>query len=645
MAVCRLIGTCLLLAVIAGNAAAAMYPAAGATMNPEARLLYSQAEAAIAAGDWQRFEQLRAQLDEYPLALYLDYQRLDSRLRQVPGDKARLFLETSADTPLQLRFKGRYLRQSGKDERWDDLLAVTDSLPNTTDLQCYYYLARLAQGDSVVAWQGARDLWAYGKSQSNACDPLFKAWIDNGQIDDEAVWQRQLLAFDARHQGLMIYVGDLGSEQLQSWTEQLLAVYRRPHTLATIGLPAYDPRSLDIYTRGLARYARVDANRALGLWLRLLPKHNFSTTQMLQVQDALAWQTLRDGATKNRHWLDQYLAGRGNMKLLEARLRLAIRQSDWTALLEMSVYLDESTGQLTAWRYWNAHASAATGQALQAVASWKELAAERDYYGFLAAEKLALPYQLNNKPLLFTNADPNIVGAVAVQRTGELMYHGKLREARSEWNYLLPRVVTADRAALSHHARQQGWYRFAIDAAIEAQAWDALELRFPQPYTDFFQDYGQRYGVPDTELLSIARRESAFFSHARSEAGARGIMQLLPSTARRAARSLGQQALASDLYQVDANIALGGAYYRQLLDAYDNNRVLSLAAYNAGPQRVRRWLRETDKTLDVYQWVETIPFPETRSYVQAVLAYNVVYDRLRQGQQKVFLASEIEASY
>lgn len=609
------------------------------------RTLYTEADAALDAREWSDYDRFRQQLTDYPLAIYLDYRRLDSRLRHVKSGQASSFLSASAGTPLELRFKDRYLRRSGKDRRWQDFLSVAPSTPASIDLQCYYYRAQLASGDSEQAWSGARKLWIHGDSRPDACDPLFQAWQQTGTMDDDAVWKRQLLAFEARRQGLMKYAARQGSEALAPWSERLLTVYRYPRKLAGMNLPPQQAYSLDILAYGTQRMARVDPAKARRDWETMQGSHVFTTAQKRMVGDAIAWRTLFDRIDANLPWLDQYLVDRGDAKLVETRLRLAIRLSDWKGLLSLSGYLPEARSSATVWRYWRAHARHQIGPTAQAKAEFRLLAMDRDYYGFLAAEQLGLPYQLNNKPLSLPAKPLPIVSGEAVSRTGELLYHDLPRDARSEWLYLLSRAKDSERVALAGHASDQGWYRFAIDAAIEARQWDALGVRFPQPYAETFQDYGKRYGIPDTELVSIARRESAFFSHAQSGAGARGLMQLLPSTAKRTARSLGQYNLSADLYQVEANIALGGAYYRQLLDSHGDNRVLSLAAYNAGPHRVKSWLKDTGKTMDVYQWVETIPFRETRDYVQGVLAYNVVYDRLRNGSQSLFRDVELAMRY
>jgi len=125
--------------------------------------------------------------------------------------------------------------------------------------------------------------------------------------------------------------------------------------------------------------------------------------------------------------------------------------------------------------------------------------------------------------------------------------------------------------------------------------------------------------------------------------GARGLMQVMPSTARSmAAKQHFRYRGDESLYQPDTNITLGATYYSELMQRYERNRVKALAAYNAGPSRVRRW---SSGALPIDQWVDSLPFGETREYVQAVLAYTVIY-RTRSGVATSLLsASERAAQY
>ena len=137
--------------------------------------------------------------------------------------------------------------------------------------------------------------------------------------------------------------------------------------------------------------------------------------------------------------------------------------------------------------------------------------------------------------------------------------------------------------------------------------------------------------LPLQWLFAIARQESAFMPDARSQVGALGLMQLMPDTARQVARGLRTKISADQLLQPATNIRLGSAYLSDLLERYDGNRILATAAYNAGPKRISSLLKSQTTALPADVWVETLPFKETREYVQSVLAFSVIYgERLGQ---------------
>jgi soluble lytic murein transglycosylase len=131
----------------------------------------------------------------------------------------------------------------------------------------------------------------------------------------------------------------------------------------------------------------------------------------------------------------------------------------------------------------------------------------------------------------------------------------------------------------------------------------------------------------------ITRQESSFDKSAVSFAGARGMMQLMPGTAREQAGKMG---MAYDYYRLTSdpayNVSLGSAYYARLLNIWGGNHVLAVASYNAGAGNVRKWVNAygdpRQPGTDVVRWIERIPFTETRGYVQRVLENSVVYDRL-----------------
>lgn len=609
---------------------------------------YGEATAAIRRGGWSDFEQLRSGLDNYPLAIYLDYYKLSGRPARVRPAEARRFIGLSHDTPLPNRFLGVYLQRAGKDRRWKDFLEVMPTEPNSIELKCYYFRAKLSAGDKLAAWEGAERLWVYGKSRPKECDPLFTAWLKAGELSDEVVWARLLEAFGARQKSLMTYVARKGSAKLKPWSDKLLAVYSRPDRMQRQALPVSSPYSSDIASYGVAYLARYNPEKALQYWLAYQDQLSFDPAQVNRAEYAIALRSLYNKTEQHIAWLEQALVRLNDDKLVEIRLRWALGERDWPALSRTIPQLSGKRAGDAVWRYWGALARQELGEREQAQKDLAEIALERGYYGFLAADKLGKSYQFNNS----ASAAPPLLGSVqpiaqlpAVVRIEELYFHQEDQSAHSEWFKVLQDSDVPRQEVLASYAAQQGWYRMAIDGANTAKAWDRLDLRFPMPYQDTFDHYASLQKIPSTELMAIARRESAFFPAARSPVGARGLMQLMPATGKQVARSLGKAHQKSDLYEVDHNVLLGSAYYRQLLDRYDGNRVFAIAAYNAGPHRVDQWRNTPGATVPVEIWVATIPFRETRNYVQAVLSYNVVFHHLLGVDRSLLTTAELQADY
>ncbi|MEH6518124.1 MAG: transglycosylase SLT domain-containing protein [Halioglobus sp.] len=612
----------------------------------ESRQSYVEAVTAIQRGRLTDYEQLRNDLDEYPLSLYLDYYKLSGNPRKVRPADARVFISQSADSPLPNRFLSVYLNKAGRDRRWDDFLQVKQDEPNEVALKCYYLRARLAEGDKPVAWEGAERLWVHGESRPKECDPLFDAWLKSGELGDKAVWGRMVKAFEARERSLMIYVARKGSAELQPWSDKLIAVYRNPQKMRNQSFPADSAYSADIVSLGLAFLARYSPAKALSYWQAYQGQLLFDPAQMQRVEYAITLRSLFAKEENTAAWIDDALVRLQDDKLTEIRLRWLLEEADWEALLATIPKLSETAREETVWRYWAAVADERLGRVDQAKEQFASVAQERDYYGFLASDKLGSPYSFNNQPLILMQAEADRLARMpSVQRVEELLFHEEDQLAHSEWFNTLDTREKPIQKQLAVLAGDRGWHRMAIDAASHAKAWDALNLRFPLPYQETFDHYSTVQRVPATELMAIARRESAFFPGARSPVGARGLMQIMPATGKQVASSLGRKHSTLALYEVEHNVQLGSAYYRQLLDRFSDNRVFALAAYNAGPHRVDRWKKNSNANVAVEVWVETIPFRETRNYVQAVLSYNVVLQHMQGNDISLLTIAEQQAQY
>ncbi|MEM8941111.1 MAG: transglycosylase SLT domain-containing protein [Pseudomonadota bacterium] len=586
---------------------------------------YKQAKQLIAKGEFKSALRLRDSLLDYPLLPYLDYALARRQVSQMSGTEARTFVDDHRDSPLGVRFLDHYLTVTGRSRRWGDLLEAIDHPPRSEELKCYYARALRARGRVEEAWGLSESLWLSGRSVHKACDPLFDLWRQAGNLTDQLLWERAKLAYTARQKSLLRYLGSLADEAQRPAYEALLGTYARPNqTLEVSGRYAGD-RSADVVVLGLERLSRYQPAQALNRLRRMSPDQ-LTVGQQRRVGKAIAFRGLLEREDGVRDWIDTQLADWNDDQLTQMRLRWAIREGDFPQIGRAVEYLTPGKINDGVWQYWRARAVEESGNEERAQELYSEAAQKRSYYGFLSADKTGMPYRYND--LSPSSGDALVlqdgVTERTVQRIKELIATDNRRTAHGEWTFLLQRTDVATRATLAALADREAWFRFEIDAANGAEQHDVLAYRFPLAYRREFALGARAVDLPLSEIMAIARRESAFFPKARSSAGARGLMQLMPGTGRAVAKSAGLPSLGtSALYDVSRNITLGTRYYRQLLDEFSLSRPVALAAYNAGPNRVKNWLGD-DLPMD--QWIETIPFKETRNYVKAVLAYAVIFD-------------------
>ncbi len=591
------------------------------------RARYVQARDALSQGLTSVYYPLRRQLDDYPLTPYLDYHYRLGQLDELTAQQAVEILQGLAPTPLYHPFKYRYLLSRGSRKDWNAFLTISPEPPRNEALRCYFYRAKLGTGDTATAWAGAETLWLYGKSRDKACDPLFDAWTKAGQRSDELVWQRMLLAFDAGQTSLLRYLNSKLSQTAHPKGELLLRLYSHPGELRhTPPLSRMAETGQAIAAVTLKRLARKNASRA---WNRYQAWRGKLGDHEAEVRYSLLYRALiQDGEWSSR--LDPELAQSASDNLVIIRLRKTIFDGDWAGLLHWMTHLSDDNANKSEWRFWQGYALKREGQQEAALKLWLGLANERNFYGFQAAQQLGQPYAMNiTLPPVSEQTKAEVLALEGVHRIVELMALGREAEAREEWRWQMVRLTPAQQASLTAIAFERQWHFLTVDGTIIGKMWDALPWRFPTAYGDDFLQYAEMRQLDMTLLQAVARRESALYPQARSHADAYCLMQLLPTTAKRTAKQIGARyGGPTDLYEPKRNIQLGSAYYQGLMDRYDGNRLLASAAYNAGPHRVTRWLDRSDGNLDAARFVATVPFRETREYIEAILSYQLIYAAL-----------------
>jgi soluble lytic murein transglycosylase len=312
----------------------------------------------------------------------------------------------------------------------------------------------------------------------------------------------------------------------------------------------------------------------------------------------------------------------------EWRIRIALRQGDWKTTLHWLDQLPDEERGSPRWQYWRGRTLEALNQTEPARQAYRNAAERRDYYGFLAADRIGASYVLANDSLTATATELEalLVRSPGLQRARELYILGREPEASGEWRRALQDFDRAGLQQAALLARHWDWHSQAIITIARAEHWDDLELRFPLAHQERVLANARAGTVDPAWIYAVIRQESAFRADARSPAGALGLMQVMPATGRQIAQELREDSADPSLLKPDTNIRYGVHYLRRMLERLQGNPVLATAAYNAGPNRVAQWLPPSE-ALPADVWAETIPYRETRTYVQRVMEYLIVYQR------------------
>ncbi|ABM00101.1 transglycosylase SLT domain-containing protein [Shewanella amazonensis] len=611
------------------------------------RQQFLKAEKALREGNKAQYAKLRKGLDDYPLAVYLDFDAQIDSLVMLPGSKAQTAIQAFQNTPFYGNARYRYLLTAAKGARWEDFLAISPDAPKDTALQCHYYQALLAVGDKSRANEGARRLWLNGSSMPDACDPLFTKWAKAGHRSQELIWSRMFLAFDAREASLLSYLAQKVTNYPKE-AQKLLALYKDPRNLRHMDrYKAKAPVMAEMVELGLKALARKDLKEAVSLLGKYEKSGRFTKVQAQSLHAFMVRRVLLRQEESLLSYAEKHLPPLASDDLTELRLRWAIRDGDEKAIKQFLPLLSRETAAKERWQYWRLRYETSAGESDTLSA---QLAADRSFYGFHAAQSQGMSPALNEVKAsdVSASSDANLTQGAdpALARVKELLVLERPRQARVEWLGLLGREDAAGKAKYGNWALENGLFALSVDASIQGKFWDDLGMRFPPAEEQSFARAAKRHKLNAEELRAIARRESAFNPIAQSAVGARGLMQLMPATAKQTAKKQGiKYSGEGSLYEPALNIQLGSAYYASLLERYNNNRVLATAAYNAGPSRVNAWLARSEGKLDVMAFIESIPFTETREYVQAVFSYRLIYEHRKGNTTPLFSEAELKFKY
>ncbi len=619
---------------IAARAAPAAAAPAGAVDQDAAR------QAFIAAMQRIRLQQPdlpdSPALAAYALHDYLIAARLKRDLAQRPGNDLDAaideFLLTHAGQPVARALKRDWLSSLADRRRWDLFLPRSAEVTDAA-LICDRLEGRLATGDTAGLGAAVLLRWSLPQKQPAECNDVF-AWLHlQGLITPALAESRARAALSADNPRLArefaVDVPVARTAALLQWSDLLEA----PKTALTV-LATHPALSVEAeaFAAGFDKLAHGDSDAALNLLPSLLARPDVTPALQARLQRAAALGAAYDHDPRALSAFEHLTGDALDTQVLEWRVRAALWNGDFGRARSWIEAMPPSLATQPRWRYWRARAVAATSGTEAAAPLFAEIAGLRDYYGYLAADRLHRSYDLNARPSPDDIAQQNALASQAgLIRARELFACDMTDDAAAEWAATLGNAPPATKVQAAHLAAHWGWYSQAIAALAQAGEWDDVRLRYPRPYADAVAEASSLAGVPADWILGVMRQESLFRKDAVSRADALGLMQMLPVTASAVARRWHLPVPhRENLFDPAVAVPLGAVYLRELLDHRAGQLELALAAYNAGPGPVARWL--SIKAIDADVWIENIPYNETRAYVEHILEHIVAFAWVRDAE-------------
>lgn len=564
-------------------------------------------------------------LGDYPLIPYLIERKLSHNMRLSDEPQIRAFLTKYKNTPLASKVRRSWLKYLAKKNKADLFI---DYFQSSSDpkLACKFIEFQIEKGIAVERlFSEISELWNVGKSQPKQCDGIFKKWIDANQLSEDLILLRIGKAANGGQHTLIPYLKTLLPENKQYLADLWHKARRDPASVRKLKTfkGKYPLVEAEIMTYALSRLIWRDQALALRLMPQAEQKIIFTQSQRAKIYSRFGIKLAIDGHKDAEQWLTKANEVGDDSQMTRWHLAYLLRKQEWEKVSKLIEQLAPQKVSENVYTYWLARAYEVLDRTQDAQVLYAQLAKSRHYYGFLASARLDQPYHLQHAAVeMSQQAIDKVLAMPSTARAYELRQLNRLHQARLEWRQTQLALGEDQKLASTVVSSEWGWHDQAIFTFSREGYLSDIPRRFPTAYQDIITREANKNRIDPQWAFAIARRESSFMPDAVSSANARGLMQVLPSTAKYLEK---KRVSSKQLLDVETNAKIGNKYLRYLMNKLDNNTVLATASYNAGWRRVKQWLPESE-AMEADIWVELIPFKETRNYVKAVMAYRQIYE-------------------
>ena len=562
-------------------------------------------------------------LASYDIPSYVDYYRIRSHLLRASNAEISDFINRYDGSAIADRMRNDWLNLLGKRGNWDlfdqqyPLFVVADD----NQLRCYAVLSKAVKGQKVI--NEAKNLLNAPRDYGDGCYSLITYLTDNGQFTQADLWTQMRMAAENGAHPLAQRLGKL----LDLPEKKVSLAFEKPEKLFKQG-PENNKSSRELFVVALGRIAKSDPSDAVELLARfsnkLTDEQRSNAWAQIALQsalklepEALAYWARADGATFSN-------------EAYQWRARTALREGDWKLVKNAINAMPANLKNEPAWIYWLGRALKAEGRSDEARKIFASIADQIHFYGQLSLEengqKIGVPVTarpISAEELAPMEKNPNLQRALR-------FYAMNLRtEGNREWNWELRKFNERQHLAAAELARKNNLLDRMVNTSDRTKGELDFSQRYPTPFNESMYKTTQALGLDMAWVYGLIRQESRFIMTAKSQVGASGLMQIMPSTARYVAKKMGLgNFVAEQVNDIDTNIVLGTNYLNMVLTDLGGSQALASAAYNAGPGRPRAWRAKLTRPVEGAIFTETIPFNETRGYVKNVLSNATYYAAL-----------------
>lgn len=577
-------------------------------------------------------------LRSYPLYPYLQAARIRRALTDAGEEigsvdqRAQTFITYYDTEPVGRSLRRIWLASLAERTKWQQFLEQYREELADDALECQSFTARIELDRTAELAPLVARRWLTPRSLPD-CEGAFDWLRAQNALTPELIEQRARMALKEANTGfakeLAAFLPPERAAPLLQWAKLLDDSQRQIEAL--IASPS-TPVTNEAQLAGWTRFTRSNRDLAMKRFDAFVRARNLNDVTASPYALALALALSWDRNPEALRYFKRVAPADLDDYALEWQARAAIWSGDWQLVSNTVAAMSDTQRGLTRWRYWAARAAERTGEPKLARQLYESTLPDDNYYSIAASSRLGQPMAPHPERLVIDEAQlKEIEQLPALVRAREL-FRCEMRDlANQEWAYGFERLPETARPQAAQLASRWGWHDQAITTAAQQRLFFDYTLLYPQPFDRQVRAAAQLSNLPPELIYSVMRQESLYRSDAVSSAGARGLLQLLPETARRTANAWKQPRPKPDsLFDPDVAIVLGAAHLRELIDRFGGQTVAALAAYNAGPNAAARWMPSQPVEADV--WIENIPYNETRTYVQRILWHNLVFNWLKTGE-------------